>query len=168
MIINIQIVKYFRLFLLKLVQLIKRCILIIFPDTIWFYVNILYIAGYVYGIWQGFSDIQKNGQFVSLSSGRAPHYVHWMTGEPNNAHGGTEHCVTYIPYYRGWNDARCSRKEYFVCTKPKRTPCTIPCRWQCLTSCLKLRNVMIKCPMMYSFGYFWIHSDTQNDVHALQ
>ena len=85
--------------------------------------SIYYIAGYIIGIWQGFSDIQKSGQFVSLSSGKAPNYVHWMAGEPNNAHGVTEHCVTYIPYYKGWNDARCSTKEYFVCTKSKRTPC---------------------------------------------
>ena len=39
-------------------------------------------SGYKYGVWLGFSDIQSEGQYVSLTDARSIRYVRWIGGEP--------------------------------------------------------------------------------------
>ena len=68
-------------------------------------------------MWLGFSDIQKEGEFVALSDGKQPRYVNWAQRAPNNGQGGNEHCAMYLISRKGWNDERCSTKLNFVCTK---------------------------------------------------
>ncbi|XP_078328082.1 perlucin-like protein [Crassostrea virginica] len=80
----------------------------------WIDLHIL-LLGYSYGVWLGFSDIQKEGQFVALSDRKRPHYINWWKGEPNNV-SGNEHCVMYVKR-TGWNDEKCSLKLNYVCTK---------------------------------------------------
>ena len=79
--------------------------------------DILSILGYSYGVWLGFSDIQKEGQFLALSDRKRPRYVNWMQGAPNNGQGGTEHCAMYWIARKGWNDEKCSIRLNYVCTK---------------------------------------------------
>ncbi|XP_022304401.1 perlucin-like protein [Crassostrea virginica] len=75
------------------------------------------LLGYNYGVWLGFSDIIKDGQFLALSDRKRLRYVNWTQGAPNNGHGGTEHCAMYWIARRGWNDERCSIRLNYVCTK---------------------------------------------------
>ena len=74
-------------------------------------------SGYTYGVWLGFSDIQTEGQFVSLTDARSIRYVNWMAGYPNNLNGG-EHCAMWWWPHKGWNDSPCSMKINYACTKP--------------------------------------------------
>ena len=67
-------------------------------------------------MWLGFSDIQKEGQFVALSDRKPPHYINLWKGEPNNV-SGNEHCIMYVVKTKAWNDERCSMKLNYVCTK---------------------------------------------------
>lgn len=65
-------------------------------------------------MWLGYSDIQKEGEFVALSDGNC---VNWAQGTPNNGQGGTEHCAMYSISRKVWDDDRCSTKLNFACTK---------------------------------------------------
>nr|XP_022310758.1 perlucin-like protein [Crassostrea virginica] len=75
------------------------------------------LRGYTYGVWLGFSDIQTEGQFVSLTDARSVRYANWMAGYPNNLNGA-EHCAMYWWSHKGWNDSPCSQKINYACTKP--------------------------------------------------
>lgn len=74
------------------------------------------ISGYTYGVWLGLSDLQNEGQYVSLSDGRRPRYINWGKGEPNNV-AKIEHCAMYVFKKRGWNDYGCQNKINYVCMK---------------------------------------------------
>ncbi|XP_052693269.1 perlucin-like protein [Crassostrea angulata] len=54
------------------------------------------VRGYTDGVWLGLSDVQTEGQFVSLSDARKPqgNFRNWAKGEPNN-NGHNEHCAMY-------------------------------------------------------------------------
>ena len=73
-------------------------------------------SGYKYGVWLGFSDIQSEGQYVSLTDARSIRYARWIGGEPNNLNG-REHCAMYWAS-NGWNDFPCSKKINYACTNP--------------------------------------------------
>ena len=74
------------------------------------------IEGYIFGVWLGFSDVQREGHMVSISNRKRPGYANWMRGEPNDS-GGNEDCAMYWKDRKGWNDSPCSTKINFVCTK---------------------------------------------------
>ncbi|XP_062610422.1 perlucin-like protein [Saccostrea cucullata] len=74
------------------------------------------IRGYQDQVWLGASDIQHEGEFVSVSNGERLHYSHWLRGQPNNS-GGREHCATYWIPRRGMNDSPCNVKYNYVCKK---------------------------------------------------
>ena len=76
----------------------------------------LIIKGYIFGVWLGFSDVQREGHMVSVSDRRRPGYVNWIKGQPDN-YGGNEDCAMYWKDLTGWNDSPCSTKINFVCTK---------------------------------------------------
>ncbi|XP_073319522.1 lactose-binding lectin l-2-like [Pagrus major] len=65
--------------------------------------------------WIGLSDTQKEGGWM-WSDGCAVEFVFWNAGEPNNAHGGSEHCV-HNNYDKDlkWNDFSCSASYPSVC-----------------------------------------------------
>ena len=71
-------------------------------------------SGYKYGVWLGFSDIQSEGQLVSLTDARSVLYARWIGGEPNNLNG-REHCAMYWAS-NWWNDFPCSKKINYACT----------------------------------------------------
>lgn len=50
------------------------------------------IPGYTKGVWLGYSDIQKEGRYVSMSNAEELGYNNWHKTEPNNA-DGIEHCA---------------------------------------------------------------------------
>ena len=74
------------------------------------------IEGYIFGVWLGFSDVQREGHMVSISDRKRPSYANWMRGEPND-NGGNEDCAMYWKDRTGWNDSPCSSKINSVCTK---------------------------------------------------
>uniref|UniRef100_K1QSB5 Uncharacterized protein n=1 Tax=Magallana gigas TaxID=29159 RepID=K1QSB5_MAGGI len=53
------------------------------------------LRGNNHGVWLGYSDIQKEGQFVTLSAAKVLQYTNWSKGEPNNVNG-IEHCTGYF------------------------------------------------------------------------
>lgn len=65
--------------------------------------------------WLGVSDIQREGQFVTLSDARKPRYSNWLKGEPNNVNN--EDCLLYGIGRGGWNDGNCESKVNYVCKK---------------------------------------------------
>lgn len=74
------------------------------------------IPGYTKGVWLGYSDIQKEGRYVSMSNAEELGYNNWHKTEPNNA-GGIEHCAAIHVQYVGWVDVHCTAKFNFVCKK---------------------------------------------------
>lgn len=67
-------------------------------------------------MWLGLSDLQNEGQYVSLSDGRRPRYINWGKREPNNV-AKIEHCAMYVFKKRGWNDYGCQNKINYICMK---------------------------------------------------
>lgn len=51
----------------------------------------------------GYSDIQKEGRYVSMSNAEELDYQNWYKTEPNNA-DGIEHCAAIHVKYVGWVD----------------------------------------------------------------
>nr|XP_022305077.1 perlucin-like protein [Crassostrea virginica] len=74
------------------------------------------LRGYVYGLWLGISDVQREGYMVAISDRSRLSYVNWIKGQPDN-YRGNEHCALYWPALKAWNDISCSSKVHFVCTK---------------------------------------------------
>lgn len=72
------------------------------------------VRGYTH-VWLGVSDIQREGQFVTLSDARKPRYSNWLKGEPNNVNN--EDCLLYGIGRGGWNDGNCESKVNYVCKK---------------------------------------------------
>ncbi|XP_036597176.1 CD209 antigen-like protein C isoform X2 [Trichosurus vulpecula] len=68
--------------------------------------------------WVGLSDKKKEGTWHWVD-GTTLKEAFWNEGEPNNA--GDEDCCELIS--QGWNDAPCSKENYWVCEK-EATPCT--------------------------------------------
>ncbi|KAH8360818.1 hypothetical protein KR084_004356 [Drosophila pseudotakahashii] len=62
--------------------------------------------------WLGISDIAKEGEFVSVASGKPATFLSWKRGQPNNLHGN-DHCVDI--YNSEMYDSECSEPEYFIC-----------------------------------------------------
>ena len=100
----------FRYLVFLVMHLLKKCVIFNLKLQALF-------SGYTYGVWLGFSDIQTEGQFVSLTDARSVRYANWMAGYPNNLNGA-EHCAMYWWSHKGWNDSPCSQKINYACTKP--------------------------------------------------
>lgn len=75
-------------------------------------------TGNHHGVWLGYSDIQKEGQFVTLSAAQNLQYKNWSKGEPNNVRG-IEHCTGYFVSTKSWNDCICTGQLHYVCKKNK-------------------------------------------------
>jgi hypothetical protein len=63
-------------------------------------------------VWIGYNDRSQEGNW-DWTGGFAEVYSNWNGGEPNNA--GAEDCAEMYST-GGWNDARCSGSNTFVCT----------------------------------------------------
>jgi len=62
--------------------------------------------------WLGATDVVKEGEFVSVASGKPTSFFKWKSGQPNNLHG-SDHCVDI---YNGYMyDSECSESEFYIC-----------------------------------------------------
>ncbi|XP_072326967.1 echinoidin-like [Scyliorhinus torazame] len=65
--------------------------------------------------WIGLNDIEKEREF-EWSDGSPVQYTKWHQSEPSN--NGDEDCVEVVHWSRiGWNDANCSNKINFICSR---------------------------------------------------
>ncbi|KAI8041855.1 accessory gland protein Acp29AB-like [Drosophila gunungcola] len=62
--------------------------------------------------WLGLSDEAKEGEFISMASGRPAPFLKWKVGQPNNFQG-RDHCVDI--YNGEMYDTDCNDPEYFIC-----------------------------------------------------
>lgn len=68
--------------------------------------------------WIDINDLGKEGEYISLSTGRNPKFLKWMKGEPNNIQHD-EYCVE-LKLWNGvyaMNDDRCRKLNYYICEK---------------------------------------------------
>ena len=87
-------------------------------------------------IWIGGSDIEEEGVWKWVDGSTIPQSLqedNWALGEPNNAYGGTQHCLA--KYFRGgrgtrnsrtnrfWDDAVCEAKKQFICSYDPQFDC---------------------------------------------
>ncbi|XP_017071967.1 uncharacterized protein LOC108108426 [Drosophila eugracilis] len=62
--------------------------------------------------WLGVSDIAKEGEFVSVASGKRAPFFKWKAGQPNNIEG-KDNCVDI---YNGYMfDSNCDEEEVYIC-----------------------------------------------------
>ncbi|KAH8319116.1 hypothetical protein KR067_010170, partial [Drosophila pandora] len=64
------------------------------------------------GYWIDANDLDREGQFMSWTTGSLSPYLKWKMGEPNNLYN-KEHCVDLWDGLM--NDDDCSDKRYFIC-----------------------------------------------------
>ena len=71
-----------------------------------------------YGYWIGGTYLEKENRW-QWSDGSKWEFK-WGTGQPNNADGGDQHCLTVYNEYAldGWNDVKCEDSRGFVCICP--------------------------------------------------
>ncbi|XP_041566534.1 C-type lectin 37Db-like [Drosophila elegans] len=62
--------------------------------------------------WLGINEIAKEGEFVSVASGKPATIFKWHFGQPDNDQG-REDCVAM--YYSSMDDGLCDNKNYFIC-----------------------------------------------------
>lgn len=74
------------------------------------------ILGYAKGVWLGYSDIQKEGHYVTISNAEDLGYQNWHKGEPNDWQKN-EHCAAIHLQYAGWVDYHCTAKYNYICKK---------------------------------------------------
>ena len=84
-------------------------------------------------LWLGGSDLEVEGVWKWVDGTQIPMSLqdeNWAIGEPNNAYGGTQHCLA--KYFRGtrnfimqrfWDDAVCEAKKQFICTFDPQFDC---------------------------------------------
>ncbi|XP_016965104.1 accessory gland protein Acp29AB-like [Drosophila biarmipes] len=62
--------------------------------------------------WLGLTDVNTEGQFVSVASGKTAAFLKWKSGQPNNLHG-RDHCVDI--YNGNMYDSECGEEENYIC-----------------------------------------------------
>lgn len=70
--------------------------------------------------WTSLNDADKEGHFVSISTGKEAPYINWHKGEPNNI-GRGENCVhvKYMSDRYAMNDRDCFEKIGYICEAGK-------------------------------------------------
>ncbi|EDW03513.1 GH10464 [Drosophila grimshawi] len=64
--------------------------------------------------WVDINDLAKEGQYISLTTGRPAQYIPWKPNEPNNV--GGEHCARLENNKQfPLNDLRCYDMAFFIC-----------------------------------------------------
>ncbi|XP_052695336.1 perlucin-like protein [Crassostrea angulata] len=84
-------------------------------EEAWVYLQIKH-RGYAKGVWLGYSDIQKEGHYVTMSNAEDLGYQNWHKGEPNDWQKN-EHCAAIHFQYAGWVDYHCTAKYNYICKK---------------------------------------------------
>ncbi|KAH8263441.1 hypothetical protein KR044_009197, partial [Drosophila immigrans] len=65
--------------------------------------------------WIDINDLNKEGEFTSIATGRKATYFDWHKSEPNNANKN-EDCVELFSVEKHqMNDNRCDKKKLFIC-----------------------------------------------------
>ncbi|XP_060656257.1 C-type lectin 37Db [Drosophila nasuta] len=69
-----------------------------------------------YNYWIDINDLTKEGEFLSVATGRKATYFNWHENEPNNK-DGFEHCgeLNYGYDKHLMNDNNCFEKQFFIC-----------------------------------------------------
>ncbi|XP_017058902.1 C-type lectin 37Db-like [Drosophila ficusphila] len=62
--------------------------------------------------WLGITDVSKEGQFVSVASGKPAPFLKWENSQPNNLNG-KDNCVDI--YNGEMYDSDCSEVQLFIC-----------------------------------------------------
>ncbi|XP_017058819.1 C-type lectin domain family 4 member K-like [Drosophila ficusphila] len=62
--------------------------------------------------WLGITDVAKEGEFVSVASGKPPAFLKWFSSQPDN-YNGNQNCVV-LNDSKMW-DSDCSYLKLFVC-----------------------------------------------------
>ncbi|XP_016970579.1 accessory gland protein Acp29AB-like [Drosophila rhopaloa] len=62
--------------------------------------------------WLGISDVAKEGEFVSVATGKLAPFLKWEKDQPNNLFG-KDNCVDL--YRDEMYDSDCSGNQYFIC-----------------------------------------------------
>ncbi|KAH8412033.1 hypothetical protein KR222_007092, partial [Zaprionus bogoriensis] len=68
-----------------------------------------------FSYWIDLNDLGTEGEYRSTATGRAPHFIHWQSGNPNNL--WNEDCVE-LWYHHGkylMNDFDCNKRKAFIC-----------------------------------------------------
>eukprot|EP01084_Bolivina_argentea_P283696 485963_1 len=84
------------------------------------------------GVWIGLNDINQEGSWEwagnsQCESGTGNDCTNfWVSGEPNNAKQGTEHCATFCCDLAGFNDLQCSTILAVLCNKNTLNPTNNP------------------------------------------
>ena len=55
-------------------------------------------------LWLGSNDLDSQGDFRWLPSGRQLTFVNWDENQPDNQY---EHCIAYVHQSRKWHDVNC-------------------------------------------------------------
>ncbi|EDV57683.1 C-type lectin 37Db [Drosophila erecta] len=63
--------------------------------------------------WLGINEREKEGQFVSVASGKAVEYFDWMLDEPFNWQDIKQECVALT--LGKMTDVECSREFHYIC-----------------------------------------------------
>ncbi|KAH8352256.1 hypothetical protein KR084_003013, partial [Drosophila pseudotakahashii] len=66
---------------------------------------------YTNSYWLGISDQAKDGEFISLSSGKPATFLEWQANRPH--YNDSDHCVA-LYMSKMWDDP-CSREHNFIC-----------------------------------------------------
>ncbi|XP_060657003.1 C-type lectin 37Db-like [Drosophila nasuta] len=64
--------------------------------------------------WTDINDLNKENEFLSITTGFGAEFLNWGMWEPNNG-GGIENCVSIGGYNFRMNDFKCSTKMNFIC-----------------------------------------------------
>ncbi|XP_016991021.1 accessory gland protein Acp29AB-like [Drosophila rhopaloa] len=65
-----------------------------------------------FSYWLGITDVAKEGEYVSVATGKSAPFFKWESEQPNNLFG-TDNCVDI--YNGEMYDSDCSTSQYFIC-----------------------------------------------------
>ncbi|KAH8271730.1 hypothetical protein KR044_002940, partial [Drosophila immigrans] len=66
--------------------------------------------------WIDINELAKQGEYISVATGRKATYYNWMAGEPNNQKNA-EHCGQLYFHKNAhlMNDGNCGNKCFYIC-----------------------------------------------------
>ncbi|KAL3268579.1 hypothetical protein HHI36_007687 [Cryptolaemus montrouzieri] len=68
-------------------------------------------------VWTSGTDLEEEGSFIWLSTGKVLNFTYWAASQPDNARS-IEHCLEinrYLGSNYTWNDIPCTETHNFVC-----------------------------------------------------
>ncbi|KAH8263440.1 hypothetical protein KR044_009196, partial [Drosophila immigrans] len=65
--------------------------------------------------WIDINDLDKEGEFISIATGRKAAYFNWQESEPNNAANNEDCGELYFAVNYRMNDDTCNKEQLFIC-----------------------------------------------------